>query len=86
MKTYASSAELFESARRLASQMSSEGNEAAAKEILRGIQAVNGLTDGWALFLESLDRVNEAQGESISNGASNELQSIRAAVRKAVYR
>jgi hypothetical protein len=85
MKTYASHDALFEATRDLAAQMQSANHASAAAELLSGLGAVNGLTDGWALFLESVERAG-SQAEALPPAQAAELSAIRAGVRKAVFR
>jgi hypothetical protein len=86
MKTYRSNAALFEATRTVAVAIESGGHPEAAAELLRGLSAINGLTDGWALFLEAIDSISITHSERFGKAVLSELQTIREAARSAVFR
>jgi hypothetical protein len=86
MKTYPSNEALFAATRGVAVAIDNEGHPEAAAELLRGLSAINGLTDGWALFLEAIDSVSITHSERFGKAVLSELQAIREATRSAVFR
>lgn len=57
----------------------------AAAELEEGLSGLNGLTDGWAYFLEHLEKADKA----LPAGAGElrrELQAVIGAARRAVHR
>ena len=59
---------------------------AAATELDRGFRCVNGLTDGWALLLESIQNVESKHSSNLSQGQRDTLKDLRAAAHSLVYR
>jgi len=70
----------------LSSRIENSGNPKASQEIRTGMGSLNGLTDGWALFLESLQRCMPSPGSNFSARESSDLQELTEYVRKIVYR
>jgi len=62
------------------------GHRTAAVELRDGFSCLNGLTDGWALFLEAIEKVCSTHAEAFAPDEREALDSIRAAARTAVYR
>jgi len=56
--------EFFEAVAQLTAELEMHGHADAAAELRSGFGCLNGLTDGWALFLESIDKV-QAPSEAI---------------------
>ncbi len=86
MKTYASAEAFFAAVKTLIAQLEHAGFDEAAREIRAGFNSLNGLTDGWALFMESLEKVAAEHGPWLPGGLRAELHAMLAAVRKTVYR
>jgi hypothetical protein len=84
--TYPSNETLFAAARRVAATLDDGGCPEAAAQLRQGLAAVNGLTDGWALFLESLDGACAACPDRLGQSVRSELSALRVAVRAVVYR
>jgi hypothetical protein len=78
--------DIFDFTADLASRIEAGGNEAVANEIRNGLRSNTGLTDGWALFMESLERALSASIGSVGPRESNDLRDLLEVVRKAVYR
>lgn len=57
-RAFRSSDETCAAARRLLGALSSAGFAGAAAEVEEGLAGLNGLTDGWACFLEHLEKAN----------------------------
>ena len=67
-------------------QLERDGHEQAARELREGYGCLNGLTDGWAQFLESIDRVRKTCSAGFNKDERESLKMIRAAAHRAVYR
>jgi len=78
--------DVFDFTAELASRIESSGNVRIAEEIRNGLRSNNGLTDGWALFMESLERALAASSGHIGPSESEDLHDLLEFVRKAVYR
>ncbi len=85
-REYKSNEELFEAIRKLQQELLVGGNEQAANEIAEGFFCLNGLTDGWALLMESLEKAKREYSGKFSNAQEKDLESIYSCVRKVVYR
>lgn len=83
---YQSNTDLFEAIEDLQSSLSSTGIDGANELLAEGMSSLNGLTDGWALLLESINSANEKYGETFSQKQSAELHKIHNAVHKMVHR
>jgi hypothetical protein len=86
MTSFQSSDELFEAVAKLSADLDVHGHSAAAAELRSGLACLNGLTDGWALFLESIDKVKASHAKRFDDEERKALRAIRAAVHSAVYR
>ncbi len=78
--------ELFAATRGLRDRLVELGRPAAAEELARGFSRLNGLTDGWALFLDSLRRVEKGHGPALPPAERAALVRIRRAAHRAVWR
>jgi hypothetical protein len=67
-------------------KIQSQGNNAAADELRFGFSCLNGLTDGWALLMESIEKTVSGQRGKIENTELSELSDILKVVKKVVYR
>ena len=85
-RSFASADELFEVVRSLIAEMRANGQTGAAKELDDGFRCLNGLTDGWGLFLESIDAVLRRSFEDLTASQGATLADIRAAVHRAIHR
>ena len=85
-REFRSTEEYFESVRVLVERLRTEGHVRAADELLEGFRCLNGLTDGWALFLEAADKVWAEWGKDLGAQERDDLKNIRAAAYEAVYR
>ena len=86
MREYKSNDELFQAFSDLINRVEKQGNIAAARQLREGLSCLNGLTDGWALLMDSIDRtISENQG-NIQKSDMSELKDMLKVVRKAVYR
>ena len=86
MRAFQSNEEFFQTVEALIASLELAGNQRAADEVRDGYRCLNGLTDGSALFLESLERVQSTQSDGLSREDRQTLERLRAAVHRAVYR
>jgi hypothetical protein len=82
---FTSNEALFDAVRGLIKQMKAAGQVRAAEELEDGMSCLNGLTDGWGLFLESIDKARKMSG-GLAASQKATLEDIRAAVDRIVYR
>jgi|PlaIllAssembly_1097288.scaffolds.fasta_scaffold948155_2 hypothetical protein len=82
---YRSTDELFTAARSLFERLEADGHAEAAAELRGGYSCLNGLTDGWAMFLESIDKVRKTRARSFQADDRRALRKIRWTVWRAVY-
>jgi hypothetical protein len=81
-----SNRELVEAVENLQKDLASSGNEEADKLITEGIRGLNGLTDGWAYLLESLEAIKQKHGAKFSRQQNAAFDLIIGTVKKIVYR
>jgi hypothetical protein len=86
MQTSPTHEEFFQSIRIQIHRLRKAGHQAAADAIQDGFSALNGLTDGWAIFMEAIERAIEMVGAKLPHDQVEELQSILSSVRELVYR
>ncbi len=86
MSNFTSNDEFFQALRDLIQRIENQGNVAAAQELREGFACLNGLTDGWALLMESMDRVITGSWGSIEADDMSELKVMLKGVKKIVYR
>lgn len=86
MTTYGSNEEFFQAFERLVQTIDDGGQQEVAKRLREGFSCLNGLTDGWAILMESIETtVSQDQGKLQSEDLT-ELEGMLKVVRKAVYR
>lgn len=83
---FKSAGEVQEAARRLIASLETAGFSAAAGSVREGFSSLNGLTDGWALFLGGLEKARELLPPEAGAGDRKILEELIAAARLAVYR
>ena len=83
---FQSNEELFKAIRKLQKELIADGNEEAASEIAQGFSCLNGLTDGWTLLMESLEKAKRDYGSTLSDAQEGDLADISSCVRNVVYR
>jgi hypothetical protein len=83
--SFQSSEELFQAVRELVDRLEREGRTEAAAELRQGFGCLNGLTDGWALFLESIERVQAGMADQLERDERDVLGAIGRAAHRAVY-
>jgi hypothetical protein len=86
MRDFKSNEDFFEALRDLIGRIEKQGAFDAAKELRNGFSSLNGLTDGWALLMESLERTTRDNRGVIGKQEMSELGEMLKVVRKVVYR
>ncbi len=86
MVSFRSNEEFFQAVADLMAKLEVGGHPQAAAELRDGFGCLNGLTDGWALFLESIQRVEATHAEGFARDERKALERIRTAAHMAVYR
>jgi len=86
MTRYESSEDFFHAFEMLVRKIDNSGQRTAANRLSKGFSCLNGLTDGWALLLDSIEKtVSQDQGK-IQPEDMIELKGMLKVVREAVYR
>jgi hypothetical protein len=86
LRPFASLDAFFEAVRALAADLDASGLPDAAAEVRQGFACLNGLTDGWALFLEALDRTGARGREQFTREERARLREVRAVAFRMTYR
>jgi hypothetical protein len=86
MATFRSNEELFQAVAELTARLEAGGHRDAATALRDGFGCLNGLTDGWALFLQSIEKVAKTYAKRFAPDERRALAAIRAAVHQAVHR
>jgi hypothetical protein len=86
MATFQSNEEFFQAVADLMARLEAGGHPQAAAELREGFGCLNGLTDGCALFLESIQRVQATHARRFARDEQKALETIRRAAHRAVYR
>ena len=66
--------------------LDNKGCKNASLKLQNSMSCLNGLTDGWALFLESIECVRDEYQNNLDKNEKLLLKNIHAAVYQAVYR
>jgi hypothetical protein len=86
MASFRSNEDYFQAIVDFAARLDTAGHSEAAAELRDGLGAINGLTDGWALLLESIERVKATHASRLTAEERETLETMRAAAHSAVYR
>jgi hypothetical protein len=86
MPDFKSNEEFFAAFRDLVERIEKQGHVEAARELRTGFSCLNGLTDGWALLMEAMDRTSTANHGKIEGREMSELRDLHRVVKKVVYR
>ena len=86
MMTFSSNEEFFRRVAEIIARLVHSGHTEAAEEIQSGYSCLNGLTDGWALFMESIEKVLANHERHLPADQSSELKVMLKFVKKLVYR
>jgi hypothetical protein len=81
-----SNEEFFQAVRDLIARLEFHGHREAAAELRTGFRCLNGVTAGWGLFLESIEKVRAADARRFDRAEKQTLDAIRGAARAAIYR
>jgi hypothetical protein len=84
--TYSSNEEFFQAITNLMDRMRQSGYTEAEQEIRQGYGCLNGLTDGWGMLLDSIEKVIASHGRHLPAGQLSELKAMFDVVKKVVYR
>jgi hypothetical protein len=86
MVSFRSNEEFFQAVADLLVRLEAGGHLQAAAELRQGFGCLNGLTDGWALFLEAIRLVEATDARRFDRDDRKALETLRRAVHRAVYR
>jgi hypothetical protein len=86
MAQFASNEDFFQFVRDSIMHLHTSGRSLAASRLSGGFRLVNGLTDGWADFLEAVQSVQAEFAHVLSSEEREALERIRAALHTLVYR
>ncbi len=86
MKDFKSNEEFFAAFRDLVSRMERGGARDAASLLREGFACLNGLTDGWVVLMEAMEKVIPACQGQITGEELRDLKEMLRVVRKTVYR
>jgi hypothetical protein len=86
LRPFASADECFDEVRALIVDLERAGRTAAAAELREGLGCLNGLTDGWALFLEAVEAVAVRYGPSLSAEQQRRLGAVRRVADRVTHR
>jgi hypothetical protein len=86
MASFRTNEEFFQAARDLVSRLERKGHREAAAALRDGFGCLNGLTDGWALFLEAIEDVRTTASKRFDRDDQRALKTLRAAAHAAVHR
>lgn len=80
------SEQYFQHVRGFIARLEAVGHAAAAGEVRHGFESLNGLTDGWAAIMQSLQSVQATCGDHCDAELHSELEVLLERVRRMVYR
>lgn len=86
MASFHSNEELFQAVTELAARFEAAGRAPAAAGLREGMACLNGLTDGWAMFLEAIEVVWSSDFAQLDAHDRRALRRIRDGVRRALRR
>jgi hypothetical protein len=76
--------DFFDAVRDLATRFEMEGDSQSKDRIYESLGLLNGLTDGWHLFLEKMEEIQHSR--PANSDLNNELADIISTTRSVVYR
>jgi hypothetical protein len=77
--------EFWKTVNEFIADLEASGNSPAADELKKGKSLVTGLTDGWADFLESIEKVKKQHWSQFNSAQRSTLKNIHQAVYQRVY-
>ena len=85
MGLFKSNEALFHATNEIVASLYQSGHRSEAEILKNGIASLNGLTDGWALFLDAVQEV-ERKSDAFTDSEKKTIAEIHDAVYEAVYR
>lgn len=82
---FKSNEEFWHTVNEFIAELEKSGNSPAADEMKNGKSLVTGLTDGWADFLESIEKVKKQHPSQLSSTQRSTLKNIHREVYQRVY-
>lgn len=82
---FGNSEEFFAAVEALTAALNAAGCGASAVSVKKGYGCLNGLTDGWALFLEHLEKAEDELPPQAPPEDRKKLRELASAARYAVY-
>ncbi|MGH9363705.1 MAG: hypothetical protein ACRD1B_00350 [Thermoanaerobaculia bacterium] len=86
MASFRSNDEFFQAVQDLIARLEQKGHHEAAAGLTEGFRAINGLTDGSALFLHAIEGIQATASSGLDPDENHALEKIRKAAHSAVYR
>jgi hypothetical protein len=86
MADFRSNDDLFQEVRSLIARLEASGRHHDAETLREGFGCLNGLTDGWALFLKSIREVEDRSAKGLPADERKALRAIRRAAHALVHR
>ena len=86
MTIFKSNEEFLEAVDNLIARLEFTGHVESAAELKRGLQCLNGLTDGWALLLQSIESIRANKSRVLEEDERRALDMIHATVHATIYR
>jgi hypothetical protein len=77
--------EFWQTVNEFIAELEKSGNSPAAEELKEGKSLCTGLTDSWADFLESIEKVKKQHSSQLNSAQISTLKNIHQAVYKRVY-
>lgn len=84
--SFQSNHEFFDYVRSLIHSLARDGHRSAATMLNDALASINGLTDGWATFLDSVENVQNAYGRELTAIDADRLERIRNTAYAVVHR
>jgi len=86
LRPFASLEEYFAAVRTLVADLSASGHAEASAALREGFGSLNGLTDGWALFLEAVRAAGDRYGAELTREQRRHLDEVRRVAHRITYR
>ena len=82
---FKSNEEFWKAVKEFIAELEVSGNSPAADELKKGESLCTGLTDGWADFLESIEKVKKQYSPQLNSSQKSTLKNIHREVYQRVY-
>ncbi len=86
MRNYKSNEEFFREVQSLATKFEIDGKAKCSQALLRGLSSVNGLTDGWALFMDEVTLLIKNHSKELSRDDLKRLKDFQERLKKVIFR